>query len=194
MDNFSYEIEPKPISLAMQQELDQIEETENKQREHQARLAQKNLEEEKARLRAEQQQQIMKQEKNSAKLKVYFRSINLSFHKEEDDFNASMSTLSIFHTELAENFSHYAQVFNQQYERKENKLIVLQGFFHFLKMMKLASRTKEVLDMFETLMEVDGINMPVEDTLNIKNGLNYSMFLEALLRIGYMRSEKPELF
>lgn len=83
------------------------------------------MEEEKARLRAEQQQQIMKQEKNSAKLKVFFRSINLSFHKEEDDFNSSMSTLSIFHTEIQENFNYYANVFPQIYARKENKLITL---------------------------------------------------------------------
>ena len=31
--------------------------------------------------------------------------------------------------------------------------------------------------------------MPVEDTLNIKNGLNYAQFLEAILRIAYWRSE-----
>lgn len=29
--------------------------------------------------------------------------------------------------------------------------------------------------------------MPVEDTLNIKNGLNYAQFLEALLRITFIK-------
>lgn len=73
-------------------------------------------------------------------------------------------------------------------------MIVLQGFFHFLKLMKLASSTQEVIKMFNTLQEIDGITMPIEDTLNIKNGMNYSQFLEAILRIGYLRSEQPEEF
>ena len=73
--------EPKPISRAQQAEIDEREEKENKERESEARLAQKKLEEEKARLRIEQQQQILKQEQNSARLKIYFRAMNLSFHK-----------------------------------------------------------------------------------------------------------------
>jgi len=36
---FSYSIEPKPISMAEQKELDLIEENENKKREHEARQA-----------------------------------------------------------------------------------------------------------------------------------------------------------
>ena len=67
------------------------------QREQEARLAQKRLEEEKARLRYEQQQQIAKQEQNTAQLKVYFEAMNLGFHTDEEDFNASMSVLSIYH-------------------------------------------------------------------------------------------------
>lgn len=68
----------------------------------------------------------MKQEQNSAKLKVYFRAMNLSFHKQEEDFNASMSFLSIYHGDLAENFQYYASVFEPYYlNRKENELIPL---------------------------------------------------------------------
>jgi len=32
--------------------------------------------------------------------------------------------------------------------------------------------------------------LPVEDTLNIKNGMNYAQFLEAILRIAYIKSEE----
>ena len=39
MKAFSYWLEPKPISLAEQKELDLIEENENKKREHEARQA-----------------------------------------------------------------------------------------------------------------------------------------------------------
>ena len=56
--------------------------------------------------------QLLKQEQNSAKLKVYFSVMNLYFHKAEEDFNASMSLLSIFHLELHENFKYYASVFD----------------------------------------------------------------------------------
>ena len=46
--------------------------------------------------------------------------------------------------------------------------------------------------MFNTLQEIDGVTMPVDDTLNIKNGFNYAQFLEALLRIGYLKAEASE--
>ena len=31
------------------------------------------------------------------------------------------------------------------------------------------------------------INVPLSDTLNIKNGLNYAMFLESIIRIAYYK-------
>ena len=86
------------------------EEAELKLREQEARLAQKRLEEEKTRLRYEQQQQIAKQEQNTAQLKVYFEAMNLGFHTGEEDFNASMSVLSIYHQELMDNFKFYASL------------------------------------------------------------------------------------
>ena len=102
-----------------------------------------------------------------------------------------MSFLSIYHLELQENFRFYANHFNQEYKnREENRMIVLQGFFHFLKLMDLATSPREVIDLFNsTLQEIDGVYMPVEDTLNIKNGINYAQFLEAILRIAYYRSD-----
>lgn len=72
--------------------------------------------------------------------------MNLSFHKHEEDFNASMSFLSIYHLELMENFKYYVNHIGQVYEnRKENEMIVLQGFFHFLKLMKLASSPSDIM-------------------------------------------------
>lgn len=58
--------EPEPISMDELRNMHAAEEEENKKREQEARLAQKRLEEEKARLRYEQQQQIAKQEQNTA--------------------------------------------------------------------------------------------------------------------------------
>ena len=49
-------LEPKPISMDDLRNMHALEEEENKKREQEARLAQKRLEEEKARLRYEQQQ------------------------------------------------------------------------------------------------------------------------------------------
>ena len=82
--------------------------------------------------------QLLKQEQNSAKLKVYFSAMDLYFHKQEEDFNASMSLLSIFHLELHDNFKYYSSLFEPHYRRKENEMIPLQGFFHFVKLMGLA--------------------------------------------------------
>ena len=103
-----------------------------------------------------------------------------------------MSLLSIFHEELHDNFKYYASVFDAFYKRRENEMIPLQGFFHFLKLMNLARSSEEVIGMFNTLQEIDGVTMPIDDTLNIKNGFNYAQFLEALLRIGYLKSEAAE--
>jgi hypothetical protein len=102
-----------------------------------------------------------------------------------------MSFLSIYHLELMDNFKYYVNHFAQVYEnRKENEMIVLQAFFNFLKLMKLATSPTDIISLFNsTLQEIDGVTMPVEDTLNIKNGLNYAQFLEAILRIAYWRSE-----
>jgi len=41
-----------------------------------------------------------------------------------------------------------------------------------------------------SLHEIDGIFIPVDDTLNIKGGMNYAQFLSALLRIGYIKAEQ----
>lgn len=101
-----------------------------------------------------------------------------------------MSFLSIYHLELHENFLYYSRNFKQFYNRDENKMIVLQGFFNFLKLMNLAASPREIVDMFQTLQLIDGVVLPVEDTLNIKNGLNYAQFLEAILRIGYIKAEE----
>ena len=194
---FTAVCDPKPISREQQQELDDKEEKENKDRENEARIAQKKLEDEKTKIRQETQQKILKQEQNSAKLKAYFRAMNLSFHKEsathncEEDFNASMSTTSVYHLELFDNFNYYASQFTQHYTRRtENQFIVLQGFFHFLKQMKMVSYQSDVKDLFDnTLHEIEGVMTPINDTLNIKNGMNYAMFLEAILRICYYRAE-----
>ena len=99
---------PMPKSMEQLQEEHAKEEQQNKLNEQEARLAQKRLEEEKARLRYEQQQQIAKQEKNTAELKVFFEAMNLSFHRGEEDFNASMSVLSIWHQDILDNFKFYS--------------------------------------------------------------------------------------
>lgn len=69
-------------------------------------------------------------------------------------------------------------------------MIPLQGLFHFMKIMDLAQSTTEVVDMFQVLSDIDGVERIVEDTLNIKNGLNYAQFLEALLMIAHLKTKQ----
>ena len=78
---FTASHEPKPISEQQQKLLDEEEEKQNKKKEQDARLAQKELESKKAQQKVEAQMQLLKQEQNSAKLKVYFSVMNLYFHK-----------------------------------------------------------------------------------------------------------------
>lgn len=44
-----------------------------------------------------------------------------------------------------------------------------------------------------TLKDIEGLNMPPDDTLNVRNGMNYAQFLEALLRICMYKSELAEV-
>lgn len=80
-EHFKNRCEPEPISAAQQKELDEQEERDNKEKEREARLAQKELEQRKAKQKVEAQMQLLKQEQNSAKLKVYFSAMDLFFHK-----------------------------------------------------------------------------------------------------------------
>lgn len=79
-------------------------------------------------------------------------------------------------------------MFQKYYQHPANAQIVLQGFFHFLKIMDLAASPADVIQIFQGISAIEGLTMPVEDTLNIKNGLNYAQFLEALLRIAFIKS------
>lgn len=116
--------------------------------------------------------------------------MDLYFHKQEEDFNASMSLLSIYHLELHENFKYYASVCEPFYSRKENEMIPLQGFFHFVKLMNLTDSAETLIGWFtQSLYEIDGMFSPVDDTLNIKGGMNYAQFLSAILKIGYLKAE-----
>jgi hypothetical protein len=38
------------------------------------------------------------------------------------------------------------------------------------------------------ISQIEGLQLPVEDTLNLKNGLNYAQFLEAILRIAFLKA------
>lgn len=106
--------------------MDDEEEKQNKEKEREARNAQKELEKRKAEQKIQAQMQLLKQETNSAKLKDYFGVMHLFFHRNEEDFNASMSLLSIYHLELHGHFLHYASCTSQYYEgHEQNKMIVL---------------------------------------------------------------------
>lgn len=112
--------------------------------------------------------------------------MDLSFHHSTDDANASLSILSIYYLTLTDYFSFYAALQPQFYDLKENEFVTIQSFMHFIKTFKLARSRKDTYDL---LIQMEGIiTYPIDDTLNIKNGLNFAKFLEAILRIAYMLS------
>jgi hypothetical protein len=69
-------------------------------------------------------------------------------------------------------------------------MISLQGFLHFLKVMRLALSRQEVMRVCEALHEI--IHLPLVDTLNVRNGMTYATFLEAILRIAYHKLDESE--
>ena len=113
--------------------------------------------------------------------------MNLGFHTGEEDFNASMSVLSIYHQDLMDNFTFYCGLQDQKMMKPENQMITLSSFVHFMKIMGIAGSREEVSMASEAMKEIDGVNLPFGDTLNILNGLNYAQFLEAILRIAYWK-------
>ena len=68
--------------------------------------------------------------------------------------------------------------------------MTLQCFLHFLKVMNLAHTRQDIMRLSECLHEI--IHLPISDTLSVKNGLNYALFLEALIRIAYYKLEESE--
>lgn len=58
--------------------------------------------------------------------------------------------------------------------------------------MKIATSREDVQGMADCLHEIDGFVTPIQDTLNIFNGMNYAQFLEAILRISYYKKDNSE--
>jgi len=69
-------------------------------------------------------------------------------------------------------------------------MISLQGLIHFFKVMNLATSRQDFMRVCECLHEL--INLPITDSLNVKNGVNYAMFLETIIRIAYYKLEDSE--
>ena len=100
--------------------------------------------------------------------------MNLGFHTGEEDFNASMSVLSIYHQDLMDNFKFYSTLQDQKFRKEENTMITLQEFLHFMRVMGMATSNSEAFRITECMHEIDGVLIPFENTLNIFNGLNDS--------------------
>jgi len=54
--------------------------------------------------------------------------------------------------------------------------------------MKLASTRDEALRVLESMHNI--IRTPIQDTLEIKNGITYSGFLEGVIRTAYYRLDE----
>ena len=61
-----------------------------------------------------------------------------------------------------------------------------------MKLMDIAGSREEASAASECMHEIDGVQIPFADTLNIMNGLNYAQFLEAILRIAYYKKENSD--
>jgi hypothetical protein len=68
---------------------------------------------------------------------------------------------------------------------------MLQSWLHFMKLMKLASSRDEALRVLESMHNI--IRTPIQDTMEIRNGINYSGFLEGIIRTAYYRLDDQGL-
>jgi len=91
-----------------------------------------------------------------------------------------------------DNFTFYCGLQEQKMMKDENKMITLSSFVHFMKIMGIASTREDVTNASDAMKEIDGVNLPFGDTLNILNGLNYAQFLEAILRIAYWKKNNSD--
>ena len=87
--------------------------------------------------------------------------MNLGFHTGEEDFNASMSVLSIYHQDLMDNFKFYSCLQDQKFMKEENLMITWQGFINFMKVMKIAGSRDEVNEIADSLHTIDGFTIPL---------------------------------
>jgi hypothetical protein len=178
------------VSAAKQKELDEKEEEEIKKREKEQKNAHKLAMEKKKEEALERQQQMLLQEQNSLKLDIYWKAMDLNFLKSLEDANAALSILSLFYDTISDYFSFYASLQYQFYKLKENEFITLHSFMHFLKLFGIATTKDEIRFYFQKLDTL--IIPPPENVLNIKNGLNFAQFLEAILRIVQIKAENSE--
>ena len=61
---------------------------------------------------------------------------------------------------------------------------------HFLKVLGLVQSKDDLGKVFDALSDL--LKFPLQDTLNIRNGLSYSQVIEAILRVAFMRLEDSE--
>ena len=178
------------VSEEEQKHLDMLEEEDIKKREKEQKIAHKNALEKRSKEAMERQEQILLQERNSLKLDKYWRAMDLNFHSTLEDANTALSIFSLYFDTITDYFSFYASLQPQFYTFKENEFITLQSFMHFLKLFCIAT-TKEEINLYVQQLNTL-IIQPFEDTLNIKNGLNFAQFLEAILRINKIKSESTD--
>ena len=105
--------------------------------------------------------------------------------------NSNINTpLGVYYDTITDYFSFYASLQPQFYTFKENEFITLQSFMHFLKLFGIAATKDEINLYFQQLNTL--IIPPVDNTLNIKNGLNFAQFLESILRITDIKAKSND--
>ena len=93
-----------------------------------------------------------------------------------------------------DNFKYYSGFHEQKFNKEENLYIIWQSFLHWMRIMQIASTREEATVTAQCMEEIDFVQIPFQDTMNVNNNLNYAQFLDALLRIGYYKKENSNKF
>lgn len=174
MGNLTIELEPQPISLVKLKEEREKEAQIIRQGEldDKARRKQQRYEEEQMKLELKRRQE--KIEANKELVEEFTVMMDLGFHQSEDDFNISMENIIfVNHQELLENFEFYTGLCRQTFQSEKNFLINWQCIMHWIQTFNIAKTKEECMAICNGLQEISMVKLPFQDTLNMRNSLNY---------------------
>eukprot|EP01022_Parablepharisma_sp_SALTPOND_P015735 TRINITY_DN2252_c0_g1_i2.p1 TRINITY_DN2252_c0_g1~~TRINITY_DN2252_c0_g1_i2.p1 ORF type:complete len:405 (-),score=53.81 TRINITY_DN2252_c0_g1_i2:3496-4710(-) len=182
------EIYPKVKSEADRRKDKEAHENELQNREIQLKNEHLKAKENKRKQEEEKERIKVAMSKITDKLGEVWKQIDHSFVTTEEDESECVYLFSIHYEELYPIYQAYARQVPQFCISRENEYILLQHFFHFLKEYGFGCGSME--ELYSLLASLSPlIEEKVVDSLNLYNGLNFAGFIEAILRIAYIKAK-----
>ncbi len=182
------DVYPKVRSEADRRKDKEHQENELQNREQQLKNEHLRAKENKRKQEEEKERVKLAMSKITDKLGEVWKQLDHSFVTSEEDESECVYLFSIHYEELFPVYQAYARQIPQFCSNHENDYILLQQFFHFVKEYGFGCSTMdEFYGLLGSLSPL--IDAKVVDSLNIYNGFNFTAFVEAILRIAYIKAK-----